>query len=95
MIELQQILLAAISAAGYSLVFYIKKRAKESPDSFDPYKLASTVVVGIAVGISFGLSGVDFGATDIQNQIAMYAGSVAVVESVLKTLYREVLSDYL
>lgn len=95
MIEIQAVILAAFSAAGYSLVFYVKKRAKESRDEFNPYKLASTVIVGVFVGISLQLSGVDFGQEQLAAEIGTYTGTVALLESVLKTLYREFLEEQL
>lgn len=95
MIEIQAVALAAISAAGYSFTFYIKKRTKDDPDTFDPYKLAATIIMGIAVGISMELAGVDFGQADISSQIATYAGTVALLETVLKSVYRQFLSGYI
>jgi len=95
MIEIQAVILAAFSAAGYSLAFYVKKRAKKNPDNFNPYKLASTVIVGVFVGISLQLSGVDFGQEQLAAEIGTYTGTVALLESVLKTLYREFLEEKL
>lgn len=94
MIEIQAVALAAVSAAGYSLTFYIKKRTKENPDTFNPYKLAATIIMGVAVGVSLQLAGVDFGQSDISSQIATYAGTVALLETILKSVYRKFLSQY-
>lgn len=93
MIEIQAVILAALSAAGYSLVFYVKKRAKENPDEFNAYKLLATAIVGLFVGISLELSGVELTQQGLASEIATYAGTVALLESVLKTIYRQFLED--
>lgn len=95
MIEIVPILVAACSGALYSFVFYAKKRAGKSPQDFDPFKLVSTVIIGMVVGIGLQLSGTNLTQEAVSSQVAVYAGTVALLESLLKTVYRQFLEDYI
>lgn len=91
---IEQIALAVASAAVYSLVFYAKTKASDPDEEFNKFKFGATLIVGIGVGVSFQLSGVDFNQQDIANQLAAYAGTVALLESMLKVVWRQFLKDY-
>lgn len=91
-IEIAQIGMAVFSAAAYSIVFYAKHKEGSLEEDFDPKKFASTLIVGVGVGVGYGLSGVDVTQAGIEEQLAAYAGTVAIVESGLKYLYRRFLN---
>ena len=83
--------IAVISALVYSVIFYCKKAMKpDKPPEFDYMKLASTLIVGLIIGIAFCLSGLAITAEAIEVQLIAYAGVVALVESILKIIYRAV-----
>jgi hypothetical protein len=85
----EQVLLAVGSALAYSLVFYAKNRAGD-PEDFKPKKLLATLIVGLAVGIGYGLAGVEITQELIFAQLSMYAGTTALVESIIKAIYRQI-----
>lgn len=87
---LQTVLTTAASAAGYSVVFYAKKRIGKDKQVFNPRKLAATVLVGVALGVSMSLTGTSLEKEAIETQLAAYAGLVALVESGLKFASRTV-----
>lgn len=88
---IEDILLSIGSAILYSAAFYIKKVSRDDGEQFDKFKLAATIVVGAAVGIGYQMSGIDFTQQEISTKVAMYAGTVALVESGLKTVWRKYL----
>ena len=80
---------AAMMAAVYSLLFYVKQRAKkENPEAFDPTKFGATVLVGAGIGVSLALAGVEITQGRVVDSLPMYVGVIAIVESVLKTVWR-------
>lgn len=87
-IQLAGIGMAVVSSIVYSLVFYIKKRPTDAEEFFQPKKVLATIVVGVVVGISLQLSGTDLSQETLQTQLTAYAGTVALVESVIKTIIR-------
>jgi hypothetical protein len=91
MIEIQGVIMAAVTSAVYSLIVYSKKRAKDDPEPFNIYKLGATVLVGAGVGISMELSSIQLSQQSVETQVAAYAGTVAIVESLLKSSYRNYL----
>lgn len=86
---LQTILISAVSAVSYSIIFYAKKKGSLEPEDFKPFKFASTLLVGLAVGLAFLYLGNPITEKGIQTQLAAYTGVIAVVESILKTIYRK------
>lgn len=91
-VELQAILACVSSAVVYSLMFYAKKRARDPSTEFEPIKLASTLIVGAIIGVFYGYYGIPIEQPTISQQLATYAGTIALVESVLKFIVRIVRS---
>ncbi len=81
--------IAILSALIYSVVFYAKHYFKPGkPEPFDPTKLGATLLVGAVLGVIFYAGGVGITAEAVEMQLIAYAGIVALVESVLKLVYR-------
>lgn len=88
--QLQTILTAVLASIAYSITFFVKKRSGKNIQSFDTKKFISTLLVGIGVGVSMSLSGANLTFLSFEAELATMAGIIALVESVLKTIYREV-----
>lgn len=86
--QLQVIATSIVSALIYSLMFYIKKKANTGGDDFQPKKLAATLIVGAVVGVFYGYYGMAITQATISQQLATYAGTIALVESALKFIVR-------
>lgn len=84
----EDIILAVVSALIYSVIFFVKKREGDSGEEFNYFKLGATLIVGLGVGISIHLSGLDLTQVRFEEKILMYTGTIALVESILKTLVR-------
>lgn len=82
---------AVIAAIMYAGSMYLKKSTSSvNPQDFDVTKFVSTIVVAAVIAVSM----VGAGATivteaDITTQLATYAGLTAVVENVIRALYRK------
>jgi len=92
---IEEIIPAVLGAAAYGIVFYMKEHEKELkegeiPEDFNPKKLAATVLVGAGIGVGVAFSSQDLTYATFEQQMAMYAGTVAIVETILKTGYRKV-----
>jgi len=77
---------AVLAAILYSLVFYAKKLGKG--EKFDPYRFASTLIIGAVVGALMQAQGVPVEQMTFEQRLAMYAGAIALTESVLKAVVR-------
>lgn len=86
---LQTIFTAVLASIAYSITFYVKKRSSKNIQMFDVKKFISTVIVGIGVGVSISMSGADLTFLSFEAELATMAGIIALVESVLKTVYRQ------
>jgi len=86
--EIATIGTAVVSSLIYSLMFYIKKKSKETPENFDYKKLTATLIVGLGVGLSMVFSGVDLTQYAFEQRIVALTGTIALVESIIKTVYR-------
>jgi len=87
---LQTVGMALLASLAYSLTFYVKKTEKIEPETFNSTKFISTMIVGAFVGVSMELSGATLAFTSFEAELAAMAGTIAVVESVLKAIYRKV-----
>lgn len=83
----QSVLTGMMMAAIYSTVFYTKKRLRND-EPFDQTKFIATVVVGAAVGASLKLAGIELTAGTLESTLATYAGTIALVESLVKSIWR-------
>ncbi len=96
MIEIQPIITATGAAFLYSLLWYSRQvidPTKPTPD-FDPFKLVSTIFVGICVGILTVLSGASLTQAGLEAQLLSYGFIIALVEQVGKALYRAILVKF-
>jgi len=84
------VILAVIAAAIYGIIFFIKAWATTDPKPpFDPYKFGATLIVAVVVGFIAGVSGTSLTEAEFLIQMGAYAGYVAVLETLLKTLFQE------
>lgn len=87
-VELAQVGTALAASLLYSLIFYAKKRANTGKETFNPKKLIATLAVGAIVGVNASLAGADLTYLTIEEKLAMYGGTIAIVESGVKIVYR-------
>lgn len=88
MVDIALIIQSCIAALAYSLVFYAKRRQKDG-QPFKLEKAVPTLIVGVGVGIAFALSGVMPTQAALETKLTAMAGTVALVETILKVLIRE------
>jgi len=79
------ILIAVIAAVIFASAGYLKS---SSTEDFDATKFSATVLVGAIVGAIMYLTGSPVTEASVIEQLAAYAGIVAVVENVLKAFLR-------
>lgn len=77
------VITAIVAAAGYSLIFYAKRRTRDD-DPFRPRKALATLLVGAGVGLLFALAGDPVHQESIEVRLAAYSGVIALLESILK-----------
>jgi len=95
MISIGNILTAALCAAGYSIVYYSKTAADNPEETFDKYKFLATVLVGVMVGLSLEIAGINLAKEQLSTKLAAYSGTIAMLETSLKVVYRSYLRKYL
>lgn len=97
MIEnIEPILTAVFAAILYSLIWWAAKNidpTKPSP-SFDFYSLGATIVIGVFVGAYSSFAGSPLTQMGIETQLAANGAIIAVIEKVLKTVFRVVESRW-
>lgn len=82
---------AAAMAATYSLLVYARKYSLDA-ETFQPYKFAATMAVGVAVGIGMALAGEDVTQAAMFARLTALAGTIVIVENVAKLIWRQVQS---
>ena len=90
MIGLEIILTAVFSGILYSLIWWSAKNidpTKES-QSFNWGSMVATAIIGVFVGVFAVISGSPITQMGIETQLAANAAIIAVIEKILKTLYR-------
>ena len=85
--ELSSIVLAMIAGAGYGVLFFFKSQ-QSSEDTFDYSKLGATVLLAALIGAALGAVGNPVTQATIDLQIAAYVGYIAVLETMLKLIWR-------
>lgn len=90
--ETQAILGGMGSALVYSFLFYAKKRVGKDKQGLDVKKLTATLIVGAMIGAFYGFYGIPLDKPTIMEQLATYAGTIALVEAGIKTVYRMAMS---
>ncbi len=81
-----QILTALLAGLVYGFTHYLKKVQKGQ--EFDPWKLASTEVIAVVVALTLALNGKAVTQLTWGQQFAVYAGTIPIVENILKAIYR-------
>lgn len=89
MYDIMQIVIAVASAAFYGLVFYMKNSQQIPPEPFDWLKIGATVLVGGIIGAVLQLTGIPITEAGIEVQLIAYAGITAMVEAILKMIWRK------
>jgi len=83
--QLTVIVSSMVSAVVYSTIFYAKKFTSKEKEKVNVKKFAATLVVGAAVGVAYGYYGVPVNEANVFEKLAAYAGTIALVESLIKT----------
>jgi hypothetical protein len=88
--NIEPLITAVFAGVLYSLIWWSAKNIDPTKPSplFDWYSLGATALVGAFVGLSAMLSGNPFSQMGIEMQLAASGAIIAVIEKVLKTLYR-------
>lgn len=81
-----QVVLSILAAIVYSLAVYFKNLSATG-EKFDETKFLRTIIVGAIVGIASKAAGIEVTQENVVELSAGYAGTVAVVENVLKLIY--------
>lgn len=81
------ILYAILASALYSLIFYVKKLVTE-PTPFSVSKFIATILVGAGIGAYFHFRHIELNENGILAMLSTLAGTVVIVENVLKVIYR-------
>ena len=77
----------ALGAFIYGAMFFAYVRLDpENPETFEPIKFGTTVVVGAVVGAIFGAAGIAPTYESIGFVLTSYAGTVALIEAAIKAL---------
>ena len=89
-VEFQPLVTAIFAAVLYSVIWWAAKNidpTKPSP-GFDFLSLGATVVIGAFVGAFAILTGSPVSQMSIETQLAANGAVIAVIEKILKTMYR-------
>jgi len=89
-VEFQPLITAIFAAVLYSLIWWAAKNVdptKPSP-AFDFFSLGATVLIGAFVGAYATLAGSPLTQMSIETQLAANGAVIAVIEKLLKTMYR-------
>lgn len=80
----EQIIFAIVGAVAYGVAGYLKNTPLES---FDLQKFATTIVIGAAIGGIEVYYNINY---DAAAQMALAAGLTAIVENVIKAIFRRI-----
>ena len=94
MIDFEPILIACLTGALYSVIWWSTKRIDPTkPDfTFDPIPFAATAIIGACVGIAATFTGSPITQLNIETQLVAYGSVIAVLERILKTVYNYVIT---
>ena len=89
MAVIETMILAVLAAIVYAGTEFIKKYLDpEHPETFNYVKFVATLIIGAVIGVAAGYEGTIPTQLSITEQLALYAGSVVVLENVLKIIYK-------
>ena len=94
MIEIEPIIVACLTGALYSVIWWSTKRIDPTkPDfTFDPIPFAATAIIGACVGFAATGTGSPITQMSIETQLVAYGSVIAVLERILKTVYNYVIT---
>ena len=94
--EFEPLVTAIFAAILYSLIWWASKNVDPTKpsESFDFMSLGATVLIGAFVGAYATLAGSPISQMGIETQLAASGAIIAVIEKVLKTLYRYLENTY-
>lgn len=89
-VEFQPLITAIFAAVLYSVIWWASKNVDPTKpsESFDFMSLGATVLIGAFVGAYATLAGSPLTQMSIETQLAANGAVIAVIEKMLKTLYR-------
>ena len=89
-VEFQPLVTAIFAAVLYSLIWWASKNIDPTKpsESFDFMSLGATVLIGAFVGAYATLTGSPVSQMSIETQLAANGAVIAVIEKILKTMYR-------
>ena len=89
-VEFQPLVTAIFAAVLYSLIWWASKNIDPTKpsESFDFMSLGATVLIGAFVGTYATLTGSPVSQMSIETQLAANGAVIAVIEKILKTMYR-------
>lgn len=89
-VEFQPLVTAIFAAVLYSVIWWASKNVDPTKPSenFDFMSLGATVVIGAFVGAFATLAGSPVSQMSIETQLAANGAVIAVIEKILKTMYR-------
>lgn len=82
----------AVTASVAFAVVYYWKRSDEN-ESFSKPGLLATAIVGLGIGLISFATGQKFTAESLEVQLFLYAGLIAMLEGLLKGIWRRVLGQ--
>jgi drug/metabolite transporter (DMT)-like permease len=83
-------LYAIIAAMVYAGTFWVKKKASESPESFDWVKFGITIAFGAMIGLVMYLQNQVITEAGIWDQITTYFALIVFLQTNLMTLYKQI-----
>ena len=95
-VEFQPLVTAIFAAVLYSLIWWASKNIDPTKPSenFDFMSLGATVLIGAFVGTYATLTGSPVSQMSIETQLAANGAVIAVIEKILKTMYRYLENTY-
>lgn len=89
-VEFQPLITAIFAAVLYSVIWWTSKHIDPTKpsESFDFMSLGATVLIGAFVGAFATLTGSPVSQMSIETQLAANGAVIAVIEKILKTMYR-------
>ena len=95
-VEFQPLVTAIFAAVLYSLIWWASKNVDPTKpsESFDFMSLGATVLIGAFVGTYATLAGSPVSQMSIETQLAANGAVIAVIEKILKTMYRYLENTY-